>query len=168
MKELDYASRKALHIVKIFLVLRELWLGMFSHTIEYVIISVDLWLFSDIPFCPPPTPSLPCFPAIFPCQKEHSYGLKLLQCHSVPGGSVSQLFCTDPECHRLGQVWKLAWQESQRESALSWSWELCSQKPHLWIERLGRGLETEPLTLFPGGYGGTLPPLQAVMQDSSK
>lgn len=58
--------------------------------------------------------------------KEHSFGLKLLQSHSIPGGLVSQLCCTDPECHRLGQVWKWAWQESQRESAWCWSWELCS------------------------------------------
>lgn len=70
---------KPFGVVKICLVLRELLHTMFSHTIDYVMIFVNLWVFfrSLSSFFPlslyPSMPSLhpSIFSAIFPCQKEH-------------------------------------------------------------------------------------------------
>lgn len=57
---------KPFGVVKVYLVLRELLHTMFSHTIEYVMIFVNLWVFLDLSLhfslslsIPPCLPSIP-------------------------------------------------------------------------------------------------------------
>lgn len=61
---------------------------------------------------------------------------KTLPCPSNPGGRVSQLCYTDPGYHRLDQVWNWPDRSHSGKARLKLSWEHCSQKCCLWMERL--------------------------------